>query len=137
MLRRLDKNAPGGCWLFTGAKNTYGYGTMNFRGRQDVAHRIAWILYRGEIPAGLWVLHKCDVRACCNPEHLFLGDATANNHDMVQKGRHRGQKRTHCPQGHPYSGTNLILNKRKGKTPFRACRICKRICQSNYKRKAA
>lgn len=42
----------------------------------------------GEIPPGMWVLHKCDNPPCVRPDHLFLGNAYANTHDSIQKGRH-------------------------------------------------
>lgn len=132
LLSRIVVNDPTGCWLYTGAKNSHGYGTLNFRGRQNIAHRVSWTLHRGEIPPGQWVLHRCDVPRCCNPDHLFLGDAKVNNADMVAKGRHSRQQRTHCPQGHPYAGENLILNKR-GARVFRACRICKRNAERRSK----
>lgn len=52
------------------------------------AHRAAWLIYRGEIPHGLKVLHRCDVPGCVNPEHLFLGTPRENTLDMIAKGRH-------------------------------------------------
>ena len=51
------------------------------------AHRVAWVLYRGKIPRGKKVLHRCDNPPCCNPEHLFLGTQADNVADMVTKGR--------------------------------------------------
>ena len=85
-------NPETGCieWLLhTTPKGTRGYGSMNFRKKAWKVHRIAWVLRYGEIPDGLSVLHKCDNRRCCNPEHLFLGTNRDNVHDMISKGRDR------------------------------------------------
>ena len=54
---------------------------------KDYAHREAWIEANGPIPTGLCVLHKCDVRNCTEPSHLFLGTKAENNQDRSQKGR--------------------------------------------------
>lgn len=77
------------CWIWQGAINRLGYGKMS---RRDVkvhgtAHRAAWEAFRGPIIDGLSVLHHCDVRACCNPDHLFLGTHQDNMDDMMSKGR--------------------------------------------------
>lgn len=76
------------CWYWYGAMHKLGYGLMNALG-ESKAHRISWRLHKGEIPDGLFVLHKCDVRNCVNPDHLFLGTQTDNMRDMVNKNRHR------------------------------------------------
>jgi len=79
-----------GCRLFTGHRMKNGYGTLRRTGSREkvLAHRFAWERAFGPIPDGMWVLHRCDVRACCEPSHLFLGTAHDNNADMAAKGRH-------------------------------------------------
>jgi hypothetical protein len=82
-----------GCWLWTGFDNGKGYGLLSIRNRAKrehynlLAHRVSWVLHNGEVPAGALVLHKCDVRCCVNPDHLFLGSPQDNTQDMIAKGR--------------------------------------------------
>lgn len=75
------------CWYWT-KSTTHGYGYIWYIDRNWATHRLSWFLHNGEIPTGLLVLHKCDVRPCCNPEHLFLGTYQDNNDDMEAKNRH-------------------------------------------------
>jgi hypothetical protein len=76
-----------GCHLWEGSISPNGYGVHTFYGRTQSTHRAAWEEANGQIPAGLNVLHSCDVRRCLNPEHMFLGTKKDNTADMISKGR--------------------------------------------------
>lgn len=78
-----------GCSLWLGTVNPKGYGRMWWQGRMQQSHRLAWMAEYGDVPDGLFVLHRCDFPPCCNPSHLFLGTIAENNADMIAKGRHR------------------------------------------------
>jgi len=99
-----------GCYLWLGKLNSSGYASKYFGGKMELAHRIAWILENGAIPHGMQVLHRCDVRSCVNPDHLFLGTQRDNLRDAIRKGRApQMDKQTVCKKGHPMQGNNLCL----------------------------
>lgn len=77
----------GGRWEFVGALLPNGYGKAGREGRTWLAHRLAWAVWRGGIPEGACVLHRCDNRKCVNADHLFLGDRFDNMQDMISKDR--------------------------------------------------
>lgn len=88
-----------GCWDWAGSKSTnFGYGLMKTgpRGatRQEAAHRLSWEIHFGPIPAGMNVCHRCDNPPCSRPDHLFLGDDSANMRDRDIKGRHGSARLT-------------------------------------------
>lgn len=78
-----------GCFIWMGPQLTArkGYGNFLCNGVQTRAHRAAWQFYKGEIPDGLHVLHRCDTPICVNPGHLFLGTQQDNMKDKRRKGR--------------------------------------------------
>lgn len=90
-----------GCWLWRSAIVANGYGGVKHNGKMVRAHRASWLIHYGPIPDGLQVCHRCDVKPCVNPEHLFVGTHKDNMRDCVEKGRRppinydwRGKKRT-------------------------------------------
>lgn len=78
-----------GCWLWTGYSIDGRYGDFWLNGENVKAHRVAYSMFVGEIPAGMYVLHRCDQPFCVNPKHLRLGSLRDNTQDMMSKGRNR------------------------------------------------
>lgn len=80
-----------GCWIWMGSIKPNGYGNSKVEKTRasEMAHRKSYRLHEGPVPEGLLVLHKCDVRCCVNPDHLFLGTYSDNLNDMVAKGRNK------------------------------------------------
>ena len=88
LLAKIDFDGTPGCWEWSGAKVPQGYGLIKRKdGAQLRAHRVAYELAHGEIPAGMFVCHRCDNPRCIRPSHLFLGNHDENMADMVIKGR--------------------------------------------------
>ena len=85
---RVDKRGPDECWLWIGQKDKNGYGRSARKGPNVYPHRVAWRLANGDIPADMEVAHRCDVRNCCNPAHLFLATHEENMKDCMTKNRH-------------------------------------------------
>lgn len=117
-----------GCWLWAAGMQSKGYGTFYLDGRLRTAHRASWMIFRGDIPSGMLVMHVHDDRWCVNPDHLRIGTPSDNSMDMVKKGRQWLQKRTHCPRGHELTGDNLDPY-RLGKG-HRICRACGRAASN-------
>ena len=92
---KVDRGTPDACWLWQAGVNARGYGRIGWGDRHSVAlaHRVAWELTHGAIPAGKHVLHACDIPACVNPAHLRLGTDADNMRDMLERGRSWMQRR--------------------------------------------
>jgi hypothetical protein len=102
-----------GCWLWTGSVNSWGYGRLGENRSERQAHRLSFSAFRGEIPIGLNVLHRCDVPSCVNPDHLFLGTLSDNVQDCLLKGRHRAPKGDQQPLSKLTSNIVAELRQRK------------------------
>jgi hypothetical protein len=86
----VEPEPNSGCWLWSGATNQrgeYGYGHLIYDGKDAKAHRLSWELANGPIQDGMYVLHKCNISCCVNPDHLEVGDHKRNMAHMVTSQR--------------------------------------------------
>lgn len=101
-----------GCWLFTGRLSKKGYPLISHKGRDHRAHRVMLADKEGRaLERSEFACHECDVRACCNPQHLFPGTNQQNVDDKCAKGR---QGRVH--------GTRVLRDRRQAAAVRRARR---------------
>lgn len=89
--RGMKIDSANGCWIWMKTHQTNGYGQTRFLGRPTPAHRVSYTAFVGPIPDGHEICHKCDIRNCVNPEHLYPGTHAQNMKDMREKGRARGR----------------------------------------------
>jgi HNH endonuclease len=100
---KVRRGEPDECWLWTGSLMSGGYGCLRIGGVTRTSHTVTWELAHGPIPSGMCVCHHCDVRACCNPAHLFIGSYQDNVNDAKRKGHLHGAIRPLKGDAHPSS----------------------------------
>lgn len=88
---RVHPEPNSGCWLWGGDQRN-GYGKACYEGKYYALHRLSWSLVNGPIPEGLFICHKCNVKTCVNPDHLYAGTQTQNMADRKRTGKPWGPK---------------------------------------------
>ena len=132
LLKRVEFDTNGGCWLYTGALDGWGYGFIHSGNLSDDifprmarTHRVAYHYLRGPIQDGMTIDHLCRVRCCCNPDHLEVVTQKEN----TMRGTSFGAKnaiKTHCVNGHDLSNAHV------DKSGYRHCVVCGRERQRKY-----
>lgn len=115
-----------GCYLWTGAVSSFGYGQFNVEGRTCSAHRVAWLLEHGPIPADVEPDHRCRNRACVNTGHMQLVTHAVNMH----RGNARAglnKRKTECLRGHPFDVENTRVEVQRNGLDRRQCIKCQRL----------
>ena len=119
-----------GCWQWVGSREAKGYGRFWLNGKHRKAHRVAYELMVGPIPAGYTIDHLCRNRDCVRPSHL---DPVTNRENVL-----RGEgvtanhaRQTHCTNGHEFTPENTYIRPRGQ----RSCRECARAAHRRYTRR--
>jgi hypothetical protein len=120
-----------GCHVWQGACNKAGYGQIKINGKQVGVHIVSYEFYVGPVPDGLTIDHTCENHPCMNPVHLEPVTLQVNILRTSTTMAAINAAKTHCPRNHPYSGDNLMHNKKGG----RLCRICELERQRGVKRR--
>jgi len=120
-----------GCWLFDAGEETWaGYCRITVKGKRDVVHRVAYKRYFGEIPLGMCVCHRCDVRCCVNPDHLFLGTTQENTADRNRKQRQARGRRQHLAKLTPDQVWEIRRSELSGRELARQYEVDRRTIQA-------
>lgn len=119
------------CWIWTGNRNSSGYGRIKKQGKMRLVHRLAYELFVGAVPDGMVLDHLCRQRGCCNPAHLR---PVTNRENLLAPGSRaltaKLAAKTHCPLGHEYTSENTALQRYRSGRTTRRCRRCCRERQA-------
>lgn len=131
-LARISPEPNSGCWLWTGAMRSSGYGNAHVDGRFVSAHRFAYECANGPVEDDCEVMHTCHMRLCCNPQHLMAGSHAENMRQAKERGS-MSKLGSYCSRGHKMTAANTLLRPNGA----RRCRACHReLARNNYRDKA-
>ena len=121
-MRRAQIDSESGCWVWVGARHDDGYGVFSVGHGHEYAHRWSYTHFKGPIPDGLSIDHLCGQPPCVNPDHLEAVPIRVNVLRGTKNPTALNARRTHCVNGHPFTGRNTYRNSRRPNV--RAGRIC-------------
>lgn len=119
---KIHVDEDSGCWLFTGALNSKGYGCITVDSRRMLAHRAAYEALVGPIPEALSIDHLCFVKACCYPGHLEAVSVAENNRRAIARYQ-VGRRYPACRRGHEFTEDTTGYDSRG----HRYCKTCKHL----------
>jgi hypothetical protein len=130
-MEKVSVEPNSGCWLWTASVSPSGYAKFGITRSVSVeAHAWAYRRFRGDVPRGWDVHHKCEVKCCVNPNHLQAIEK-ATHREITDTPCSRNKKKSHCLNGHPFDEKNTHYDKNGG----RSCRACHSIRQNSARAK--
>lgn len=124
---------PFGCWTLKGRASSGGYVLVSARGAKMLGHRLSYLLAHGAIPEGLSICHRCNNKACVNPDHLYAATNRQNTIDAGRDGLLVRRIRERCPKGHVIEGKNLYRYGPQRK--YRSCKQCRLAATRAWKKR--